>query len=68
MNAWHLRWFTFSCNQVTPIQVRSCDEDEKYVYPQFDTSQVDKAHLLLNFNSKREYIFLAPSEFFFPQW
>lgn len=65
INAWHLRWFSFTCSQITSLSVRDGNEVKKFIYPSFDKFQVDELHLLLKImtiDSKKEYIFLAPSE------
>lgn len=65
INAWQLRWFTFTSDNISSIPDRASCQSQKLDYPPFQKIQVDKYHLLLKLEtsgSRRNYYFLAPTE------
>lgn len=57
MNAWHLRWFTFSedgiISSVSLRQNKGTHEEEKIIMPFYSSFEVDEARLLIKIQSPR---------------
>lgn len=64
VNAWQLRWFTFTINGIVSTSSKSCGS-HTIQYPQICKVEVDERHLLIKLHRtkghKRPYIFLAPT-------
>jgi len=65
MNAWFLRYFTFSNGKVTSVPVRNgsdvMDEDT-IIFPHFKSFDVDETRLMIKMTTmKRDYVLLAPT-------
>eukprot|EP00531_Pseudo-nitzschia_arenysensis_P014271 CAMPEP_0116124498 /NCGR_PEP_ID=MMETSP0329-20121206/5311_1 /TAXON_ID=697910 /ORGANISM="Pseudo-nitzschia arenysensis, Strain B593" /LENGTH=648 /DNA_ID=CAMNT_0003618479 /DNA_START=83 /DNA_END=2029 /DNA_ORIENTATION=+ len=65
-NAWRLRWFTISPENVSSVP-DSCDASSRTLnYPRFKAIEVDEKHLIIKIvnpvEGKRDYFLMAPSK------
>jgi len=68
-NAWRLRWFTISPENVSSVP-DSCDPNNHTImYPRFKAIEVDEKHLIIKIvnplEGKRDYYLMAPSKSIF---
>ena len=68
-NAWRLRWFTISPENVSSVP-DSCDASSRTLtYPRFKAIEVDEKHLIIKIvnpvEGKRDYFLMAPSKSIF---